>query len=544
MEVGKAIKSDLGTLDVLASSLEAMLQPAVHVGRVLQSGGDDADLALQHALEHALEITDTRISETPRRTRAVLADRLEALVQSIPSKVRPKVCEAEAGVLAELAEQLVAVNETDPDNATSSDVATITALVNALEQYTVESVPPNHPQPEPELVLNRELKQAGDTTGGVISSASESEAAAGAGRLQQVRNTLEHAVELCEGKTIGTPRRMKFDVAERLETALELIEEDTEHAVVQLEGEGQGSQVVSLCEEICSVQAGKASKTDVNKFDELAAVLEAMIQPEVQMSRTLQAGGDAAEQVLQAVVEHALELTDARIAGTPRRTRASLADRLESILDATATIVQLLCQEPSDALEALAKTAAAVNPIHSDSVSGADIPKICALVEALERYAATQPVAEPQTAPDGAALMHSFSNVPAGDHPLFRALEAHQLEAQFEKLLELGVKRVEDLEHMNESDVQQLGMLKFDHAKFVSAFITETPHHGVPTVSRSSGAAAVEAGGGGFSFEGGKHAMFSYNWDDQSVVVRVREHFQSLGVPTWMDIDGGMKVCL
>ena len=39
-----------------------------------------------------------------------------------------------------------------------------------------------------------------------------------------------------------------------------------------------------------------------------------------------------------------------------------------------------------------------------------------------------------------------------------------------------------------------------------------------------------------------KHAMFSYQWDCQSQVLSVREHFAKLGIPTWMDVDGGMQV--
>ena len=46
----------------------------------------------------------------------------------------------------------------------------------------------------------------------------------------------------------------------------------------------------------------------------------------------------------------------------------------------------------------------------------------------------------------------------------------------------------------------------------------------------------------GLRFEGGKHVMFSYQWDCQSEVKSVREHFAKLGIPTWMDTDGGMQV--
>ena len=38
-----------------------------------------------------------------------------------------------------------------------------------------------------------------------------------------------------------------------------------------------------------------------------------------------------------------------------------------------------------------------------------------------------------------------------------------------------------------------------------------------------------------------KHAMISYQWDDQDRVIAARETLNRLGVPCWMDIDGGMQ---
>jgi hypothetical protein len=40
---------------------------------------------------------------------------------------------------------------------------------------------------------------------------------------------------------------------------------------------------------------------------------------------------------------------------------------------------------------------------------------------------------------------------------------------------------------------------------------------------------------------GTQHCMFSYNWAAQEHVKAVREQVRQAGVPTWMDIDGGMK---
>jgi hypothetical protein len=41
-----------------------------------------------------------------------------------------------------------------------------------------------------------------------------------------------------------------------------------------------------------------------------------------------------------------------------------------------------------------------------------------------------------------------------------------------------------------------------------------------------------------------KHAMLSYQWDDQEQVVAARKTLTRLGCPCWMDIDGGMQADL
>eukprot|EP01045_Picozoa_sp_COSAG04_P044877 COSAG04_NODE_15448_length_531_cov_1.726852_1_plen_148_part_10 len=57
------------------------------------------------------------------------------------------------------------------------------------------------------------------------------------------------------------------------------------------------------------------------------------------------------------------------------------------------------------------------------------------------------------------------------DDPVYQELESHRLQHLFGQLTQLGVKRVEDLEHITEADVDEMGMNKFDRAKFVSAFL-------------------------------------------------------------------------
>ena len=159
------------------------------------------------------------------------------------------------------------------------------------------------------------------------------------------------------------------------------------------------------------------------------------------------------------------------------------------------------------------------------------------------------PAPEPEPEPAVAApepvvgLARSVSTVTVGpDHPVYRALESHQLEAHFEKLLELGVKRVEDLEQITQAELQALDMKRFDLSKFTTAFLTETPHH-----SALSGKGMDSSGSetsGGFVFEGGKHCMLSYQWDSQSQVLSAREYLASLGIPTWMVRSYGQILCV
>jgi hypothetical protein len=152
------------------------------------------------------------------------------------------------------------------------------------------------------------------------------------------------------------------------------------------------------------------------------------------------------------------------------------------------------------------------------------------------------PTSEPQPEPESELRAERGVTVASrGDHPVWRTLESHSLEHLFDKLQEIGVRRVEDLEQLTQTDLHDLNVTKFDHAKFMKTFISQTPHHGTVPHTADDATSQVAAGSG-FQFEGGKHAMFSYQWDCQSQVQSVREHFAKLGIPTWMDTDGGMQV--
>jgi len=124
----------------------------------------------------------------------------------------------------------------------------------------------------------------------------------------------------------------------------------------------------------------------------------------------------------------------------------------------------------------------------------------------------------------GAATAGAASALHNPAHPVFRALAAQQLEIHVDKLLALGVKHVQDLGQLSEADISSLSMSKLDRGKFLSAFVSATPHMGTPTAD------AIAAGG--FIFENGQHCMLSYDWSVQEEVIAVRQHFQKLGIPT------------
>ena len=54
----------------------------------------------------------------------------------------------------------------------------------------------------------------------------------------------------------------------------------------------------------------------------------------------------------------------------------------------------------------------------------------------------------------------------------------------------MGVRRVEDLEQLTQADLGELKVTKFDRAKFMATFITQTPHHGTPSASTDGSAAS------------------------------------------------------
>ena len=113
-------------------------------------------------------------------------------------------------------------------------------------------------------------------------------------------------------------------------------------------------QINTIAARICGVEVGNATKYDIESCSELAEQLEGLIQPAVKLHRELQLGGDTAEQTLRSLLEHTLELTDVRISGTPRKTRAQIAVRLEALLDKVTDLMQVLANADDAELRTIA----------------------------------------------------------------------------------------------------------------------------------------------------------------------------------------------
>jgi hypothetical protein len=146
-----------------------------------------------------------------------------------------------------------------------------------------------------------------------------------------------------------------------------------------------------------------------------------------------------------------------------------------------------------------------------------------------------QPQPQPQLDIQTTAEKHkSAVREDPAQHPVYRTLQSHQLEEHFEKLLAMGVKRVEDLQQLNQQELSSLGMNRFDRQKFMTAYLEDTPHHGAVSKAKEDTSVVITSAGG-FTFEAGdQHAMLSYQWDDQDAVLATRDHLRGLGVPTWM----------
>ena len=112
---------------------------------------------------------------------------------------------------------------------------------------------------------------------------------------------------------------------------------------------------------------------------------------------------------------------------------------------------------------------------------------------------------------------------------------------------ELATMKLSTLKHRaKEAGVDESALEEADDADDIKTTVIElivgkarkgaplgpVPHQG----SSGAGDTAQVA-----SLFGSKHVILSYQWDVQEEVKAVRDVMKAMGVPTWMDIDGGMK---
>eukprot|EP01048_Picozoa_sp_COSAG05_P021122 COSAG05_NODE_3791_length_1835_cov_1.131336_1_plen_549_part_01 len=98
-------------------------------------------------------------------------------------------------------------------------------------------------------------------------------------------------------------------------------------------------------------------------------------------------------------------------------------------------------------------------------------------------------------------------------------------------------ERIDDA--ADEDDYKAAVITLIVEAELSSSSPREVPHFGTGKARKSSvegpAASPLEVGTS-------KHAMLSYQWDNQAEVVRVRDLLNQRGIKTWLDIDGGMEI--
>ena len=98
----------------------------------------------------------------------------------------------------------------------------------------------------------------------------------------------------------------------------------------------------------------------------------------------------------------------------------------------------------------------------------------------------------------------------------------------------------DDLDDAVDSDDPKAALIQLllAHGSSSPAAEGDRPHFG--TKQPQSAAKAKRTSRKGL-LPADKHAMISYQWDDQERVIAARETLNHMGVPCWMDIDGGMQ---
>jgi hypothetical protein len=103
-----------------------------------------------------------------------------------------------------------------------------------------------------------------------------------------------------------------------------------------------------------------------------------------------------------------------------------------------------------------------------------------------------------------------------------------------------GVSDVAIEEAMDSSDPKGTLIELLLAQPVLSSTKDDKPHFGAPKQQEQEQRSSKPAPRKGL-LPANKHAMISYQWGDQDRVIAARESLTKLGVPCWMDIDGGMQ---
>ena len=144
-----------------------------------------------------------------------------------------------------------------------------------------------------------------------------------------------------------------------------------------------------------------------------------------------------------------------------------------------------------------------------------------------------------------ALLIMTQSKLPPADDgqaALRTELEGLRLKELRKRAKDAGVD-ADDLEDTTESDDPKAAVIQLllAHGSLGSkAVADDRPHFGTGKQQAQCNNDKKSASRKGL-LPPNKHAMISYQWDDQDRVISARETMTKLGVPCWMDIDGGMQ---
>ena len=233
--------------------------------------------------------------------------------------------------------------------------------------------------------------------------------------------------------------------------------------------------------------------------------------PAAKLDRLLRAGGNPALEALQLALEHAIDLTDGRIAGVARKARAAAADRLETMLEQAGSIIDAIARAEATELRALTEMLSLVMVYDTLQISHAELFCRPPMMRHDKPFSVVQDLsAERMTSASFGQITELLSTLDGIAEP--------ELEPEPEP---------EPQPQPRPRPAVQKQPVQPHYRARLSAVADADAH--LPVQSSA-----------GFTFEGGQHAMFSYNWNEQELVLKVGSHLRTLQIPVWIDVDGGM----